>query len=144
MSIKKAAYCCMGFVSFYLFFVINFYIEHDYSFYDRGSPHHFDFEVNRSLSILYSSCRFYWMDAGPTSACESDNLSPTTYGYIPSKDVVVSMERGTKADFSALGKHRDSETLYKIGPDGEIRILQGYESEAARKKLYKSVTQDTR
>jgi len=155
MFIKKAVYWGAGFLSVYLFFIISFYIEHDYSFYDKGDPYHNPSKVTSQLHNIYLGCIAYWYETDPANPCTLEIVSMTTYGYIPSEHVVVLIENGTPDNFSAIGKFRGRDYVYQVSLDGMVTAssnipspntinLKGKELEEARKKLNASVAQNTR
>lgn len=137
MFLKKVAYWCAGFVSFYLLYITLFYFSHDFSLYSRARPRPFSVQIKSNLQNFYLACHAYWADTDPTQTCTPDNLSPVSHGYIPSEKVVIWVEQGAKTDFSALGKHRDSEIVFKTDPTGNTRELQDKELEAAQRSLKK-------
>ena len=93
---------------------------------------YYNFKAETQLKKLYSSCSLVWAAGGqhhvsPTnknkkgSAAECDLATAILkpYNFIHDKDVVITINDGTRDGFSATAKHKEGTQVVEINADGE-------------------------
>lgn len=75
-----------------------------------------------NLNDLYAACKAYWADNAGSDACSVAIASQTSYGYIQSANVEVTITPGTdtETDFEATASHSGSPTTYTLDENGAI------------------------
>lgn len=76
-------------------------------------------DAKSNLHNMYLGCKAYWADEGSASACSLTQVTKTTYGYVQSTSVSVSLA-GNETTFLATGQHIDSTQVYSMGVNGDI------------------------
>ena len=79
-------------------------------------------DAKGNLHNIYLACKAYWADNVGTDACTTALATGTTYGWVPSAGVTVTITTGTEAAFTATGIHGSdaSTTTYTIDQNGNI------------------------
>jgi len=81
-------------------------------------------DAKGNLHNIYLACKAYWADNVGTSACTTAIATGTTYGWVPSTGVTVTIVTGTdtEANFSATAIHGSdaSSTTYTMDSNGNI------------------------
>jgi len=81
-------------------------------------------DAKGNLHNIYLACKAYWADNVGSSACSTTIATGTTYGWVPSNGVTVTIvaATGTETLFSATANHANdaSNTLYTMDPNGNI------------------------
>ena len=76
-----------------------------------------------NLHNIFLGCKAYWADQGSGVLCSLVKVSETTYGYIQSSRVSVTIA-GTEVGFRATAIHLDSDTkIFNIDLNGTIRSV---------------------
>ena len=79
-------------------------------------------EAKANLNNLYLACKAYWADNAGSDACSVAIAKQTSYGYIQSENVEVTVTSGTdtETDFEATASHTGSSTTYTVDESGTI------------------------
>lgn len=93
---------------------------------------YYNFKAETQLKKLYSSCSLVWAAGGQHhvspanknkkgSAAECDLATAVLkpYNFIHDKDVVITINDGTRDGFSATAKHIEGAQVVEINADGE-------------------------
>jgi hypothetical protein len=93
---------------------------------------YYNFKAETQLKKLYSSCSLVWAAGGQHhvspanknkkgSAAECDLATAVLkpYNFIHDKDVVITINDGTRDGFSATAKHKEGAQVVEINADGE-------------------------
>ena len=79
-------------------------------------------DAKGNLHNIYLACKAYWADNVGTDGCTTDIATGTSYGWVPSAGVNVTITDGTEAAFGATALHGSdaSTTTYTMDPNGNI------------------------
>ena len=79
-------------------------------------------DAKGNLHNIYLACKAYWADNVGTDACTTAIATGTTYGWVPSAGVTVSITTGTETAFAATSLHASdgSAVAYAMDPNGNI------------------------
>ena len=79
-------------------------------------------DAKGNLHNIYLACKAYWADNVGTDACTTALATGTTYGWVPSTGVTVTITTGTEAAFAATAIHGSdaSTTTYTMDQNGNI------------------------
>ena len=79
-------------------------------------------DAKGNLHNIYLACKAYWADNVGTDACTTALATGTTYGWVPSTGVTVSIVTGLETTFSATAVHTSdaSSTTYTMDSNGNI------------------------
>lgn len=79
----------------------------------------YDAESKTELHNIFLSCKAYWVDNGPTNDCTTPVISTTTYGYIQSSEISVTLS-GNENLLSGSATSVNTNTTYYLSPSGKI------------------------
>ncbi len=79
-------------------------------------------DAKANLHNIYLACKAYWADNVGSDACSVALAKQTSYGYIQSANMVVTVTDGTdtETDFEATASHSSSSTTYTMDENGSI------------------------
>jgi prepilin-type N-terminal cleavage/methylation domain-containing protein len=79
-------------------------------------------DAKGNLHNIYLACKAYWADNVGTDACTTALAAGTTYGWVGSTGVIVTIPVGLEATFSATAQHTSdaSDTIYSMDSNGNI------------------------
>lgn len=79
-------------------------------------------DAKGNLHNIYLACKAYWADNVGTDACTTALATGTTYGWVPSTGVTVTITTGDEAAFAATAIHGSdaSTTTYTMDSNGNI------------------------
>ena len=81
-------------------------------------------DAKGNLHNIYLACKAYWADNVGTLPCTTAIATGTTYGWVPSTGVTVTITGGadTETNFQATAQHGSdaSNTLYTMDQNGNI------------------------
>ena len=79
-------------------------------------------DAKGNLHNIYLACKAYWADNVGTDVCTTALAAGTTYGWVPSTGVTVSIDTGLETNFSATASHTSdaSGTEYTMDSNGNI------------------------
>ena len=82
----------------------------------------YDSDSKSNLHNVYLGCKAYWADSGSSQACSLAIATLTTYGYIQSPRVSMSvLAANTETSFTASASHLDSTHTFSINELGTIQ-----------------------
>ena len=79
-------------------------------------------DAKGNLHNIYLACKAYWADNVGTDACTTAIATGTTYGWVESTGVDVTIVTGLETNFSATAVHTSdaSGTTYTMDSNGNI------------------------
>ena len=79
-------------------------------------------DAKGNLHNIYLACKAYWADNVGTDVCTTTLATGTTYGWVPSTGVTVTITTGTETAFAATAIHGSdaSTTTYTMDQNGNI------------------------
>ena len=79
-------------------------------------------DAKGNLHNIYLACKAYWADNVGSDACTTAIATGSTYGWVPSTGVTVSIVTGLETTFSATAIHGSdaSTTTYTMDSNGNI------------------------
>ena len=80
-------------------------------------------DAKGNLHNIYLACKAYWADNAGTESCTTGIATGTTYGWVKSTGVDVTIgSDGTEIGFTATAKHTSdaSDTTYTMDKNGNI------------------------
>ena len=79
-------------------------------------------DAKGNLHNIYLACKAYWADNVGSSACSTTIATGTTYGWVASTGVTVTIVAGVEPTFSATAIHGSdaSTTTYTMDSNGNI------------------------
>ena len=79
-------------------------------------------DAKGNLHNIYLACKAYWSDNVGTDDCTTALATGTTYGWVESADVNVTITDGAETTFAATSLHGSdaSTTTYTMDPNGNI------------------------
>ena len=79
-------------------------------------------DAKGNLHNIYLACKAYWADNVGSDACTTGIATGTTYGWVSSTGVTVTITDGTETGFGATASHSSdaSTTIYTMDPNGNI------------------------
>jgi len=81
-------------------------------------------DAKGNLHNIYLACKAYWADNVGTDACTTAIATGTTYGWVPSTGVTVTILGGSDTEtlFNATAQHASdaSNTIYTMDSNGNI------------------------
>ena len=81
-------------------------------------------DAKGNLHNIYLACKAYWADNVGSNACSTTIATGTTYGWVPSTGVTVTIAVGTdlETNFNATASHGSdaSTTIYTMDSNGNI------------------------
>ena len=79
-------------------------------------------DAKGNLHNIFLACKAYWLDNAGTDSCTTAIATGTTYGWVPSTGVTVTITTGLETTFAATAIH-DSDasiTTYTMDQNGNI------------------------
>ena len=67
-------------------------------------------DAKGNLHNIFLACKAYWSDNTGSDSCTSDIATQTSYGWVKSADVTVTVADGTEALFTATAVHDSDST----------------------------------
>jgi len=80
----------------------------------------YDSDAKAALHNVYIACKSYWGDTGSGNACSVSIAKQTTYGYVQSADISITVTDGMDWTFGAEAKNINSANTFKITGEGHI------------------------
>ena len=79
-------------------------------------------DAKGNLHNIYLACKAYWADNVGSDACTTAIATGSTYGWVASTGVTVTIVTGVEATFGATAQHGSdaSNTLYTMDQNGNI------------------------
>jgi type IV pilus assembly protein PilA len=79
-------------------------------------------DAKGNLHNIYLACKAYWADNAGTDACTTTLASASSYGWVASSNVTVTITTGTEAAFAATSVHASdaSSTTFTMNSNGNI------------------------
>ena len=80
-------------------------------------------DTKANLTNLFLSCKAYWADNGRDSACNEKDVANTTYGFVNSQGITITVpdDSNTKSAFAATAKNSNVPgVIYAINSSGTI------------------------
>ncbi len=79
-------------------------------------------DAKGNLHNIYLACKAYWADNAGTDSCTTAIATGSTYGWVASTNVTVSITTGTEAAFAATSTHASdgSSVTYTMDSNGNI------------------------
>ena len=79
-------------------------------------------DAKGNLHNIYLACKAYWSDNVGTDDCATALAEGTTYGWVASTGVIVTIVTGTETDFGATSLHASdgAAVTYTMDPNGNI------------------------
>ena len=80
----------------------------------------YDSDTKANLHNLYITCRVYWTDMGASESCTTTGVAATTYGFVQSSNVHITITDAFDYTFSADAQHESSTSSYTLSSGGNI------------------------
>ncbi len=79
-------------------------------------------DAKGNLHNIFLACKAYWLDNAGTDSCTTAIATGTTYGFVASNGVTVTITDGAEITFGATSLHASdgSTTTYTMDPNGNI------------------------
>jgi type IV pilus assembly protein PilA len=79
-------------------------------------------DAKGNLHNIYLACKAYWADNAGTDSCTTAIATGSTYGWVASTNVTVTITTGPEATFAATAIHASdaSSTTYSMDSNGNI------------------------
>ena len=79
----------------------------------------YDAHAKSELHNIFVACKAYWVDNGPANSCTVAAIGTTTYNYIQSSDVTVTLS-GNESTLSGTATSIQTGNTYSLNPQGNI------------------------
>ncbi len=79
-------------------------------------------DAKGAVHNIYLACKAYWGEQTATSVCTTALMEGSTYGFVRTAEVTVTINTGTEAAFEATATHSSDSTgkTYTIDSNGSI------------------------
>jgi len=82
----------------------------------------YDSDSKAELHHLFSACKVYWGDTLAANNCTLTLATQSSYGFIQSSGVQLTVSTGTESGFTATASHTASANTYSIDSAGNIAL----------------------
>jgi len=82
----------------------------------------YDSDAKAGLHHLFSACKVYWGDTLASNNCSLTLATQSSYGFIQSSGVQLTVNTGAEISFTAVASHTASANTYSIDPAGNIAL----------------------
>lgn len=82
----------------------------------------YDSDTKAGLHHLFSACKVYWGDTLAGNNCSLTLATQSSYGFIQSTGVQLTINTGTENSFTAEASHTASANTYSIDSAGKIAL----------------------
>ncbi len=77
-------------------------------------------DAKSNLHNLYLACYAYWQDNGSAQDCDETEVNNSTYGFVQSPEIQITVSTKNQSNFSAQANHQDGGGTVNINSSGNI------------------------